>query len=402
MSNTPPLNKRLLVVQYSGDYREAYQRLRNGQGETYMGHKYIIESLDRMGRLIGEAVVLHCYSKAIYDESLTPNLRIVSTGFEPKQSSKALVKFIEQIRPDYLVVFSPFKTILSWAVSSQIKTLAIFADSFCQKNPKQHFQNYRLKNILNSPGIDWVGNHGLNACNSLQNIGVNPEKIIPWDYPYAVSPHNYSAKHLRDCVDKWTLTYVGSVEKSKGVGDIIQTIANLKSRGYSSFLKVVGDGNVDYFRQLSQKLGVQNDIHFLGKVSNREIIDPLMRQSDLIIVPSHHSYPEGFPLTIYEALTSRTPIVASNHSMFLGNLKNKVNAMIFPEQDISALSDSIVEVMTDKTLYHQISLASESAWENLQLPVKWETLIENWLDDTGIGNQYLKGHCLNSGLYRRS
>jgi len=41
-----------------------------------------------------------------------------------------------------------------------------------------------------------------------------------------------------------------------------------------------------------------------------------MRSADAIVIPSRHEYPEGLPLTIYEALAARTPIVASDHQCF--------------------------------------------------------------------------------------
>jgi glycosyltransferase involved in cell wall biosynthesis len=373
--------KKVLLVQYSGDYRQAFQRLSRGEGETYYGHAYSLKSLDEVSQLVGEVTVLHCYSQEAYDERLFPKLRVISTGFHWNTPIKKVLQQVELINPDYLVIYTPMIPVLKWAIRNQIKTLVVLADSFNNQSLRQKLFNYRLKKILNSQHICWVANHGLNACYSLKNIGVNPEKIIPWDWPHVQSPTNYSAKCLTAHKDVWDLLYVGAVQKSKGVGDILQALRYLRDKGRSVRLKVAGMGDLQEFKEQAQSLGIQDCVDFLGIVSNQKVIDPLMREADCVIVPSHHNYPEGFPLTLYEALTSRTPIIASDHPMFLGNLQHKINAMFFPARDGQALADSIEELMTDPELYHQISLATEEAWKRLQISTKWGDLLEKWFLD---------------------
>ena len=47
-----------------------------------------------------------------------------------------------------------------------------------------------------------------------------------------------------------------------------------------------------------------------------------MSAHDIVIVPSRHDYPEGLPMTIYEALAMRTPLVVSDHPMIKAGLGN--------------------------------------------------------------------------------
>ena len=113
-----------------------------------------------------------------------------------------------------------------------------------------------------------------------------------------------------------------------------------------------------------------------------------MREADLVIIPSRHEYPEGLPLTIYEALCSRNPIIASDHPMFKNQLKDSISAMVFPAKNSSALAAKIEQIMTDLQLYNQISLASAETWQKLQIPVKRWNLIERWLDDSPESQQW--------------
>ncbi|NEQ88464.1 MAG: glycosyl transferase family 1, partial [Moorea sp. SIO2I5] len=43
---------RLLIIQYAGDYREAFERLANGGPETYYAQKYSVDSVAEIGKQI--------------------------------------------------------------------------------------------------------------------------------------------------------------------------------------------------------------------------------------------------------------------------------------------------------------------------------------------------------------
>jgi glycosyltransferase involved in cell wall biosynthesis len=128
-----------------------------------------------------------------------------------------------------------------------------------------------------------------------------------------------------------------------------------------------------------------------------EDVPVTMRAADAVIIPSRHEYPEGLPLTIYEALAARTPIIASDHPMFRGALAHEETALVFPAGDVGALADAIRRLTTDAALYALLSENSERAWEALQLPVAWGELIERWLADD---QDWLREHRFNSGRYR--
>ena len=67
-------------------------------------------------------------------------------------------------------------------------------------------------------------------------------------------------------------------------------------------------------RSLGAKLKISSLLNFLGLVGNNDVFS-MMTAADLIVVPSRTAYPEGFPLTMFEAIASRTPIVCSDHPM---------------------------------------------------------------------------------------
>ena len=121
-----------------------------------------------------------------------------------------------------------------------------------------------------------------------------------------------------------------------------------------------------------------------------------MRSADVVVIPSRHDYPEGFPLTIYEALCAQTPMIVSDHPMFCEQLKHRVSAMIFPASDSMALAESLRTLLTAPELYANLSAMSQATWEKLQVSVKWADLLERWLDPAPENQLWIANHCLEN------
>lgn len=391
---------RLLVILYAGDYRDAYRRMQSNQGEAYHGHHYALQSLIRIGQKAEEAAVLCCRSEDAYNELLEPGFRVIGTGFCPEKNKTDLLRTIENYQPTHVVLRAPILNVLGWLTRRKIPTLIMFADSFLSQRLTAKLKYSWMAAQLNKSCIQWVSNHGINACYSLSHIGVKADKIIPWDWPHSSTPSLYSPKRLSVNKEPWDLIYVGSVNEQKGLGDLLNAIAILKQRKRNPRLQVAGKGDLQSFMQLTKYLDVNETVEFLGLIPNDGIIER-MRKADLVIVPSRHEYPEGFPLTIYEALCSRTPVVASDHPMFSGILVHQTSALIFPAARPPAIANCIERVMTDANLYGQLSVAALETWEKLQIPVKWAELIERWLFSSAENDQWIFRHRLNSGKYQR-
>jgi glycosyltransferase involved in cell wall biosynthesis len=390
---------RLLIVQYGGDYREAFRRITSDGVETYHAQKYVIDAIAEIGKQIEEATFFCCRTNEAYNELLQDGLRAIGAGLEPFQNSKQIIKLIQEQKPTHLVIHAPIPFLFKWAIQQRIKTIAILADSFLKKDLIIKLKDYRFARLLNHPQIDWVGNHGVNACLSVQKIGVNPEKIIPWDWCYFMTPDSFTPKEIPANKTPWNLVYIGAVLEAKGVGDILEAMAKLKSQNISVKLKIGGQGKIEYFLQRCKQLNIEHCVDFLGLIPHSQVIE-LMRNSDAVLVPSWHEYPEGLPLTIYEAFCSRTPLIASDHPMFRGNLKHNVNAMIFPARNFLALAECIEQLLTNPQLYNKLSQNSSNAWKQLQIPVKWADLINRWLNDSSENQHWLFEHRLTSGLYK--
>lgn len=389
---------RLVIVQYAGDYREAYQRLANGGSENYYAQKYSVDAVTEMRKRVESVAVIVCMTPEPYNQVLENGVRAIGAGFNQQLNVKELIELIAHENPTHLVIRTPVREVFNWAIKNKVRTIAVFAESVFTTTWKDKLRSYLLARLLNNKQIEWVGTYGLTSSLLFQNIGVKPNKTIPWDFLIDSDRGSLPPKELPPNVKSVKLFYAGLLIQSKGVGDILEAVAKLKDQNISVNLKMAGKGEEEFFAERVEQLQIKDSVEFLGIVPT-QTVEPLMREADLVLVTSKHEYPEGFPLTIHHALRTRTPIVASDHPMFTTHLKHGINSMIFEAGNSLALAECIEKLVTDSQLYHNISVASHSTWHQLHLPVKWAQLIDRWLDDSPESKQWLFEQRLASGAY---
>ena len=336
---------RLTIVQYAGDYREAFERFSSGGRETYYAQRYSVNLVGSLAQRLEQVAVICAVSETTYDSVLANGVRAIGAGLKPGFRSTDLIPAIERTRPTRLSLTTPMASILRWANVNRIRTIVPLADSFKSRGLRNLIRHRFLAYYFNRPNVEWVGNHGISACLSLLDIGVTPEKIVPWDWPPSHRPSDYAPRSLRDSTQR-TLLYVGSISEAKGVGDLLRAMARLRHNQADVRLSLAGRDGDGAMAALAKSLNVENLVDFLGLVPNEDV-PHAMREADIVVIPSRHEYPEGLPLTIYEALSSRTPIVASDHPMFRAALIDGESAVIYPAGDVDRLANAIGRLLQD-------------------------------------------------------
>lgn len=386
---------RLTIVQYAGDYREAFNRLNGGGKQTYQAQKYSVDFVGAISKEIEELTVICALTDEPYDEVLPNGVRAIGGGFRQGFRMALLTDLLEKASPTRLWISTPIHPVLSWAAKREIPTIAVLADSFNKGGTREWIRKKRIARLLNKPAIRWVGNHGLSACLSVQSIGVSPHKIVPWDWPSAATPADFPVRELKS-VGPHTILYVGSVSEPKGVKELLNAAAWFNSDQVR--FRIVGIDAGRAMQKHSDQLDLSRIVTFAGPVPNEDILSE-MRRADIVVVPSRHEYPEGMPLTIYEALSARTPIVASDHPMFRRVLIDGDTAVIFRGGDSERLGTAIRALLSNPCLYNKLSRNSADAWERLQLPVKWGALLRAWVANDSQSESWIHEHRLHSGIY---
>lgn len=394
--------RRLTIVHF-GNYVEAYWRFANGGKEDYYGQKYTVDFWASLAaRPDIETLTSICLSLDLPNVKLPNSVRAVGVELYPKgrlPRTREVVDAIQENNPTHLIVMTPSIPLIRWGIAANIPTLPMLADSFQARGVMARVHSRSLALVLNHRSIELVANHNVAASLDLKRIGVDPSKIVPFDWPALLSPNAYEAKKAPPADRPFRLIYVGTLLEAKGVGDAIRATSVLRRRGRQVQLTIIGRGDSESFEKLSIAEQIQTHVSFLGSKSHTEVL-AAMRDHDAVLVPSHWSYPEGLPMTLYEALCTRTPLLASDHPMFALKIRNRENAIVFPQRNPQALADCIDELASSPALYVKLSEAGAKAAEDYLCPVKYDRLISAFLYPNERGQ--LLEYSLNRFPYVRS
>jgi len=142
------------------------------------------------------------------------------------------------------------------------------------------------------------------------------------------------------------LVYVGRLVSDKGVNLLIQALGKLQNLDLRPRLTIIGSGpEEDSLRQLALKLGVLDQIDFIGSKS-AEHIALLLSAHRVLVIPS--LFPEPFGLVALEGIASGCVTVAADS----GGLSEAIGqcGLLFPKGDIAALTQALHLALSDAEL----------------------------------------------------
>lgn len=153
------------------------------------------------------------------------------------------------------------------------------------------------------------------------------------------------AQEIRQQYAPPLILFVGLLRYYKGLSFLIEAMLNLPGR-----LLVVGEGpQGQEWRASSQRLGLQEKVHFLGRVSDEELV-ALYHACDVFVLPAIHRS-ESWGAVQIEAMACGKPVVCTE----LGTGTSFVNVhgetgLVVPPRDAAALAAAIGQLLADGAL----------------------------------------------------
>ena len=364
-----------IVFLQFGDYKQTYNNLKSGGGERYYAQKHSVDYVSTLVDNFRHVTVL-CVNTDYPHELLLSGVSVVGVNVR-QHGENAILDYLSTLSFSHLVIRTPLVKIINFATQSNIKVLPIIADSFNGYSIKSKIKNYLLAKTLNNKKIKYLGNHSLNASFSHANIGVSTAKIIPWDWPHIVVPEMFGIKNKINSIP--TLFYAGQISKEKGIYDLVDAI-ELIAKVSAVTLAIAGNDKGNQLQSYISSKKLDTYVSLLGMLPQSDVVNK-MASADIVIVPSRHEYPEGLPMTIYEGLASRTPLIVSNHNMFVNKVVDNVSGLIFDAGQPESLAKKCLSLINDAGLYHKISANSAEAWHALKIKVEWTELVSHFIHD---------------------
>lgn len=153
-----------------------------------------------------------------------------------------------------------------------------------------------------------------------------------------VSDRNYVVKKA------YTLLFLGRVEADKGIVEMMEAFNVLRNDyNYDLQLNIVGNGKcVEFIRQFVTNNKLSDCVNLLGVQSDKEILRKVYISSDIYVLPTYH---EGFPRTLYEAMTFGTPIATTFVGGIPSLMKDKENCRQIEAKSVESIVAVLKEMM---------------------------------------------------------
>lgn len=151
--------------------------------------------------------------------------------------------------------------------------------------------------------------------------------------------------------------YIGSIQKRKGLADLINAIALLNGRIPNIHLRVAGafmqpyEEYGNYVKQLVYKLNLEENVHFLGHLNRASLMKEL-QTCEVFCLPS---YLEASPVVVAEAMAASCPVVTTAIESTEHLILDGETGVRYPPGDIYALVEILAWLMANKSEQNRIS-----------------------------------------------
>lgn len=391
MLNDARNTRSVSIYFFAGDFAQAVRDHAEGREHSYATHGEIALLVDDLvARGIG--VTLHSFMTPTRKmEEPRPGVRVISLGARHYDDRSSLRAALAEDEADTIIPHFPNVTLLKEAARLKRRVFPMMANSFNRTGPRSRLLRWRTMRALNDRRFDLVANHCRPATEALARHGVDPGRLIAWDVPHKRTPAD-SAVRSRVHREGIRLAYAGSISEDKGVGDLVRAVGLLRRNGRDVHVFLAGNGDIAAMKALAASEGVADLVDFAGMVDNHRVLHEF-KTADLVVVPSRSAFPEGFPLTLFEAIAVRTPIVCSDHPMFVPVLTDGETAVMYRNGDPAGLADAIGRVLADDALYEALSRHADVSWAKLSGTADWRTLVRTFVTE-GADAPWIRAHML--------
>jgi len=144
----------------------------------------------------------------------------------------------------------------------------------------------------------------------------------------------------------------GRVEAAKGIQELLQATALVRSNGLDLELDLVGSNlKADFYRREADQTGL-TAVRFHGVISDRDRLRDLFNAADIFVLPTHS---EGFPRVLLEAMAFGIPILTTFVGGIPSLMEDGVNCLQVPVRDAEGLAKIIERALLDSELRNRIA-----------------------------------------------
>jgi glycosyltransferase involved in cell wall biosynthesis len=230
---------------------------------------------------------------------------------------------------------------------------------------------------LLAPLTRWIWRRADRVVAVCESLGQLALRTWP-DLRYAVVPNGVdltlfhpAAPATRRPSKKIRCLAVARLIERKGLGDLLRALELLERGRFE--LEIVGGGaDEQVLRDLATRLGVAQDVRFLGPLSRAGVAERY-READLFTLPSSA---EAFGNVFAEALASGLPIIGSATGGIPNLVEHGSNGLLVPPADVHALAGAIRYLADDPELRAEMTIRNRAKAE---ATLEWAQVTRRYL-----------------------
>lgn len=153
--------------------------------------------------------------------------------------------------------------------------------------------------------------------------------------------------------DTFRIGFIGQISGYKGVHLLIEATNIIQDRfNHKLILYIYGNmrHDINYSNSLRQLAKDRSNIQFCGTYPH-EHSAKVFADIDVLVVPSIWY---DFPLIIYEAFATKTPVIATNLGGMAEAVQHEVNGLLFERGNINDLAKQIMRIINDPGLLDKL------------------------------------------------
>ena len=281
-------------------------------------------------------------------------------------ADRAFKKALEDAKLDIVHIHSPFsigKMGVMYAKKHNIPAVATMHSQY-----KQDFKKaVKLKCLTNIMVATIINT--LNKCTECFAVNEGVENLFVKEYKLKAKTSvlynatdlvkiDFKEQDFKDFDNKYGITpeekvfvFVGRIIELKNVFFIAKALKKLKEDGLSFKMFYVGSGpDLEKLKKKVTQYGLENNVVFAGKITNRDEMAMFYARSNLTLFPSIYDT-DG--LIKYEAACYSTPTASVKGFLCASNIKDGVNGYL-SDYSVESFAKRIEDVFKDEKEYAKV------------------------------------------------
>ncbi|WP_172637986.1 glycosyltransferase family 4 protein [Lactiplantibacillus plantarum] len=173
---------------------------------------------------------------------------------------------------------------------------------------------------------------------------VDSDKIVV--IPNYVRIPKVTKKYYYD--NKINLLFLGYIGDRKGTYDLIDAIQLLVSNGKKNIiLRIAGNGEIDKCKRIIKEKNLESYIKIIGW-ANEEKKDKLLRESDILILPSRF---ESFGIVVLEAMAYKIPAICGDKGFTKELVSNGKDGYIAETGNPESIAKAILSISNNVSTF---------------------------------------------------